>query len=289
VAIDIGSMADGWCSKATRPTLQDISRFALGNRMSAGGTTKAEGFLKVLDGVGPIRVPTVFVVAHPDDETIAAAGTMTRFTQLSLIHVTDGAPQQPSPGSQDVGAVRRAEVAAALQAALAFPIEHKWYGYMDGAVVGAVGSLVERLVEDLAGAEIVVTHPYEGGHIDHDVCAFAVHRACAEMTRRGQRSPAIIEFACYHSRRGIVRAGEFWPAAAHPVLTFELAQDALQRRSSAFACHRSQEGNLRFFTLARERFRAAPRYNFFAAPPPGTTLYDKAAEETFQRCVRERG
>lgn len=285
LAVDARSIASGWRRKTARPIARNAFRSSPSDRRSADGAT-AETFLKLLGSAGPIAIPVVFVVAHPDDETIAAAGTMTRFAQLRLIHLTDGARQQPSPGPQDVGATRRAEVMAALEAALARPIEHRWYGCRDEAVADAVGTVVKRLVHDLAGAEIVITHAYEGGHIDHDACAFAVHRACAEMTRRGQRAPAIIEFAGYHSRRGAVRAGEFWPAAGCPPVTLALTPDAVQRRASAFACHRSQEGNLRYFTLTHERFRAAPHYDFSVAPPPGATLYGRESEASFRRCIR---
>ena len=284
VAIDIGSIADGWCGKLTRPTFHDISRFALPDLCPIA---TADAFLRTLHGVGPIESRTVLLVAHPDDEMIAAAGTLARFTALRLIHVADGPPHHlHSAAGQQVSATRHAEVAAALQAAEASPVSQSWYGCADGSVVDALEALVGRLIVDLGDAAFVITHAYEGGHIDHDACAFAVHRACAEMARRGQVPPVIIEFAGYHSRRGTVRAGEFWSDPHCPPATIALQPDAIQRRVSAFACHRSQEGNLHFFSVTHESFRVAPVYDFLAAPPPGATLYGAAAEQSFQARVR---
>jgi N-acetylglucosamine malate deacetylase 2 len=44
--------------------------------------------------------------------------------------------------------------------------------------------------------EVIVTHSYEGGHPDHDACAFAVHHAL-ELTR-AQPVPVIVEASFYH-------------------------------------------------------------------------------------------
>src|SRR6266545_3371700 len=48
------------------------------------------------------------------------------------------------------------------------------------------------------GVRDVLTHPYEGGHPDHDAAAFAVHGAC----RLIDCPPRRIEFASYHNQGG---------------------------------------------------------------------------------------
>jgi LmbE family N-acetylglucosaminyl deacetylase len=56
----------------------------------------AAGFLAA--AVDPARpsIPgrTVLVVAHPDDETLGCGALLARFADLTIIHVTDGAPRR---------------------------------------------------------------------------------------------------------------------------------------------------------------------------------------------------
>ena len=228
-------------------------------------------------GCGPIDLSIALIVAHPDDEAIAAAGVMARLRNLTLIHVTDGGAG--AGGTEAPGCTpRTAELAAALVAMAARPVKTSSYELTDGSVIRRLPDLIRRLVVDLADCDVVLTHPYEGGHIDHDACAFAVWKACRIIADTRGTWPDRAEFASYHSRRGSVRAGEFWPDALCSPLRVELAPDAVRRRVSAFACHQSQEGNLRYFSTIRESFRIAPDYDFLSPPPPRSTLYGPAVE-----------
>jgi LmbE family N-acetylglucosaminyl deacetylase len=157
----------------------------------------------------------------------------------------------------------------------------------DGAVLDRLPDLVTRLTVDLAHTDVVLTHPFEGGHIDHDACAFAVWQACANLARTHGAAPDRVEFSGYHSRRGKVRAGEFWDDPLCPALRIDLASDAMARRIAAFACHRSQEQNLRYFYLNRESFRRAPDYDFTQPPPPKATLYGAESEARLMARIRD--
>ncbi len=243
--------------------------------------------LSLLEGRGPIALPVALVAVHPDDEAIAMAGVMARFTRLTLIHVTDGAPSGPGAwggfaSQAEMARARREELAASLAAADARPVRAAGYGLTDGEVLAGLDGLVDRLARDLAEVEAVVTHPYEGGHIDHDGCALAVHLACARLDASGGRAPDRFEFAGYHARRGQVRSGEFWPDPACREVAVRLDEAARRRREAAFACHASQEGNLQFFFLHEERFREAPAYDFRADPPPRKALYSGLERDRFR-------
>ena len=70
---------------------------------------------------------------------------------------------------------------------------------------GAAGRMVEvaRAVRaEILGfrPEVVLTHPYEGGHPDHDAVAFAVWAALRGM--REEDRPEIVEAAGYHAGTG---------------------------------------------------------------------------------------
>jgi len=225
------------------------------------------------------------VVAHPDDDIIAAAAQLARFRRLTLIHVTAGAPGATS--DSDIGRLRKAELAASLTAAAAQPESQRLYDLPDGAVLDHVPDLVRRLTADLADIDVVLTHPFEGGHIDHDACAFAVWQACDHLARSQGAAPDRVEFAAYHSRRGKVRAGEFWEDPLRPALRVDLTPEAVARRIAAFAAHRSQEQNLRYFYLTRESFRLAPDYDFAAPPPPKVTLYGADYEARLMERIRD--
>jgi LmbE family N-acetylglucosaminyl deacetylase len=116
----------------------------------------------------------------------------------------------------------------------------------------------------------VVSHPYEGGHPDHDACAFAARAAITRLRRRGT-APRLMEMTSYHRWRGTLRTGAFLPGR-RPAVQVELsaAERALKRRM--LDCFASQAEVLRPFGVARERFRPAPRYDF--SRPPAEVHYE---------------
>jgi LmbE family N-acetylglucosaminyl deacetylase len=219
--------------------------------------------LAALAGNGPITMPVALVVAHPDDESIAAAGSLVRLRALTLIHVTNGVAGGQENG-EAYGATRRAELNAALRAAQAAPLRHIHYDIPDQAVRGRLPQLIRMLAIDLQTVDAVITHPYEGGHIDHDACAEAVATACAHLRALTGTAPGIVEFASYFFAGGDVRASAF-RGGEDGVTRIALSESAIRRRDAAFACHASQRDNLRYFTRAEEAFRIAPAY----VPPSG--------------------
>jgi len=231
--------------------------------------------LHKLMATGPIRMPVAIVVAHPDDEMIGVGGSMTRLLDLTLIHITDGAPtnvadlQALGVASRDEYAtMRRAELDAALAAACVRPVRRLCYAVPDQRAASDLNAIVQRLAADLMSVEVVITHPYEGGHVDHDACALGVHAAVATLQDLTGRSPAIVEFASYYRRHGEVRAGLFWPDPQRPEFELKLSPSAVRRREAAFACFTSQRNNLQYFSLQTERFRLAPAYDFGRPAPP---------------------
>lgn len=220
----------------------------------------------------PIGERVAVVVAHPDDETLWAGALLGRLEDGLLIHLTDGAPADGADArklgfaSRDAyAAARAAELDTAL-AALGYCGARKGYGVRDQEVVTALDALIERLTTDLAGAAVVVTHPYEGGHPDHDAAALAVRLAADRV------GAAVVEFACYHKRKGVRVFGAFWPGSAERSRVLSPAESA--RLDAALCAHASQAHVFGLWRPADERWRAAPAYDFAAPPPPDAALYD---------------
>jgi LmbE family N-acetylglucosaminyl deacetylase len=145
----------------------------------------------------------------------------------------------------------------------------------DQAAVEHLPALLAAVQEELRGAAAVITHPYEGGHPDHDACALVVQCACDRLRRAGLEAPMRLEFASYHARDGLMAAGVFWPAPQCPESVLPLHPGQLARKRAALAEFATQKEVIAGFPLSPERLRRSPRYDFTRPPPPGEVLYDR--------------
>lgn len=121
--------------------------------------------------------------------------------------------------------------------------------------------------------EVVFTHPYEGGHPDHDACAFAVHHAVRTM--KGDRRPVIVESPFYHKGQHGFAAGEFLP---HPEtrlnVAYALGAAEQRQKRELIECFTTQAQTLSGFGLEWERYRVAPEYDFTHPPHDPPLGYD---------------
>ena len=93
---------------------------------------------------GRLDARAVVVVAHPDDETVSLGGLLNRMTDLTLVHVTDGAPEDMSDarrlGFQDRVGYRQARASELTEALrrLNLSPRRRSFGLADQAAVDAL-------------------------------------------------------------------------------------------------------------------------------------------------------
>jgi LmbE family N-acetylglucosaminyl deacetylase len=218
-----------------------------------------------------IEAPVAIIVAHPDDESLWLGTALRRLPNAMLIHLTDGAPEDMSDAGrlgfatrETYAAARAGELDGALDALGVAP-RRMAYGFVDQSLAWRLHELIGRLRGHLAGMRAVVTHPYEGGHPDHDAAAFAVRRAF---------DGEVVEFACYHLAAGDRAWGRFWADARAPEHVRPLGVDDQALVDRAIDAHASQRDVIGGWRPAAEHWRLAPCYDFAAPPPPGAALYD---------------
>lgn len=222
------------------------------------------------------------VVAHPDDETVGVGSRLGRLPGATLVVATDGAPRDrrwwgaPEHATREAYArTRRRELHAALAVAGMRPARVFSLGLVDQEASYRLVELTRRTAAALAalGPAWVLTHPYEGGHPDHDAVAFAVHAACRLLERAGRAAPAVVEFASYHVCAGEIAPLRFLDDDASAV-TALLTPDERALKRRMMECYATQRETLRYFPVEVERFRPAPAYDFARPPHAGRLFYE---------------
>jgi LmbE family N-acetylglucosaminyl deacetylase len=229
----------------------------------------------------------LIVAAHPDDDVLGAGALLTRTSKAVVVYVTDGAPRDGADarayGFADPAAyatARRREAEAALACAGIPQGRTLHLGIPDQGATFALERATLALEEALArfAPGLVLTHPYEGGHSDHDATAFATRAALGRYHGGQSGAPPIVlgEFASYHAADGGVARGVFMPDPERPETVFPLDERTRRLKVEMLACHATQASVLAPFPLDPERFRCAPRYDFSRPPHPGPLLYERA-------------
>ena len=197
--------------------------------------------LELTDRDGAPITRLVVVAAHPDDESLGAAGLMTTAVasgiDVSVVVLTDGEgshPASPTTPAPELAAVRRAECRAALDRLdEGIGLEHS--GLPDGGLADDVAACAARITEAVGeGSGVLLVAPYRrDGHPDHE----AAGRAAAAAARRtGTR---LVEYPIWlwHWAR---------PADApwSEMRRLSLPPEVLAVKQQAIAAHRSQLAGL---------------------------------------------
>ena len=246
-----------------------------------GALTRNEAF------AGGTSPRALVLAAHPDDETLGASVVLGRLSDRTVIFLTDGSPRDPqfrSPhvsGSRDMYALVRAEEAASALALVGVPSERIMFlNATDQESVYEVQRVLEDFTRVVAQVDpdVIITHPYEGGHPDHDTAALISALALMRLERQGQRSPVVLEFTSYHAVEERRVSGEFLPSnkgnSSPTQVCMKLSAEERARKARMLGCYVSQWHVLSEFPLEPECLRIAPEYDFTQPPHPGRLWYE---------------
>jgi N-acetylglucosamine malate deacetylase 2 len=223
------------------------------------------------------------LAAHPDDETIGASLLLSRFPQSTVAFLTDGAPRDTSLWSagvhgsrDDYARTRKQETIRALHYAGVSAQRMFWLEAVDQEAAFEMRSLVERFAKLMAeiSPAAVVTHPYEGGHPDHDSAAVVAKLAIAASLLDNKNRPELLEMTSYHARDGRCVTGEFLRPRSSPEMCFEFSPSDRERKRKMLDAYASQRLVLENFPIDEERLRLAPEYNFSEPPHAGKLWYE---------------
>lgn len=237
------------------------------------------------DGHGSATFPyTLIIAAHPDDETISAGGRLVHIKNCTIVHVTDGAPRDMIDAAEG-GFTTREAYARARQGELAAALAVVGIGMDQTRSIGLVdqeASLdmpglalgIAEIIRELEPA-VVLTHPYEGGHPDHDATAFATHAARRLVAAQRAAVPELIEFTSYHDKDGRMSAFEFLPCEVCCTRTVTLSDPEYLLKRKMMECFTTQTKTIARFAGKLERFRVAPDYDFTVPAHAGTLYYER--------------
>ena len=222
------------------------------------------------------------LAAHPDDETIGASSLLARFPSSAVIYLTDGAPHDSKLWSpefrgtrEEYASLRRAEAERALGIAGVSPHQIYWLGAVDQEAIFSAGDLARNLAETLATLQpdVLITHPYEGGHPDHDSAALISSIAADQL--HAEQMPSLVEMTSYHARNCQCVTGEFLNLNAdRNEVCIDLSAAESERKRNMFSVYASQKLVLSSFGTGPERFRRAPDYDFSRPPHEGKLWYE---------------
>lgn len=226
------------------------------------------------------------IVAHPADEIVGAGCLISKLVDVTVLHVTDGAPGDMQDAKaagfnqrEEYAEARKQECISAL--AMANVPEERIVDFKvpDHCASNYLADLTKRITTflQLSGADIVVTHPYEGGHPDHDATAFATHAALRLMKQNGFRAPVLFEMALHPSKDGKAKVPEFLPGTEGETTTLLLDERATDLKQRMFACFESQRGSLDVSPFGPEKFRQPAAYDFTTPPQEGKLHYENFA------------
>ena len=234
-----------------------------------------------MDLLAPLLGRTLVIVAHPDDEAVGCGGLLQRIREPIVLFCTDGAPRdryfwEKFGSREDYAALRREEARRALSNVrvkrLEFlpPEPNPDQLFIDQDLFLNIPKALERidtLIRKMQ-PEALLTLAYEGGHPDHDTCAFLA--ACMS---REHVLPAW-EIPLYHRKPDGAMEKQCFILPEGDEVLFDTMPQEVERKHRMLDAYASQKETIDLFNPAIERFRPQAAYDFSRPPHCGTLNYE---------------
>ncbi len=249
----------------------------------------------------PLLGRTLIIVAHPDDEAVGCGSLLQRMREPVVVFCTDGAPRdryfwEKFGSREEYARIRREEARRALSHVGVIGIEflppdpNPSQLFIDQDLFMNLRTAVERL-DDLVRRirpEALLTLAYEGGHPDHDTCAFLTSWLSREHVLSAWELPLY-----YRKPDGTFEKQCFMLPEGNEVL-FDATRDEVERKRRMLAEYASQKETVDLFNPAIERYRPQAAYDFTKPPHPGRLNYEAwgwpisgaQVTQAFQCCLK---
>ena len=200
--------------------------------------------------------------AHPDDETVACGGLLQRSSESLVLFAVDGAPRGygferkfGSLGAYSEERFREASRALALvprcsigrlarKDGTAFADQHLFQELKEAFLS------LRRVTRDFA-PDLLVSHAFEGGHIDHDTCHILAKQTASVL------SICHMEFPLYWRTAQGQDVFQRFRDPRNDEVVLALSPRELLVKRQMLAEYKTQQGLTSVFAAATERFRPA--------------------------------
>lgn len=225
----------------------------------------------------------IIISAHPDDEVIGMGSRLKKLSNAVFVYVTDGAPENPYyyskagfSDSRSYARARKDELFQALSLAGFDSSDCIFIDIPDQKAVFHIPEIVKELTSIFGSHEpdLVVTHPYEGGHPDHDTTALATHIALQNNLLINGYAPVALEFTSYHAENGEIAMNKFLENNDCIQRDVILTEEERISKQKMINCFRSQFDFITRFSLEKESFRQIPDYDFTKPPHERKLFYE---------------
>jgi N-acetylglucosamine malate deacetylase 2 len=235
------------------------------------------------------------LVAHPDDETISCGGLLQRASQGLVLFAVNGAPRgygfERRFGSlQAYSEERFREASRALD--LIPHCSHAKLVRKDGTLFADQHLFLElpeafaslRRVARNFSPDLLVSHAFEGGHIDHDAChVLAKQAACA-------LSIPHLEFPLYWKNAEGMDIFQRFRENRNDEIVLPLSPREVLVKRGMLAEYKTQRSLASVFSVEMERFRPMDQCDFSSAlwsRYPFENRWRQMKAETFFRKITE--